>query len=181
MTDRTANTAMQVRENGLVSQSGGLLLAETLRATGLGQGPAGWLARWRAPRAVHDPGKILTDLAMASELLAWMQMLALDGPARAWEPKRLRLRLFSAAGRLARSGRRLRLRLAATWPWATQLTTAITRTRRPSRLADHHESAPATRKDKPSARGTPPTRRDSREAPARPGAEDQQTAAVPTG
>ena len=126
MTDRTANTAMQVRENGLVSQSGGLLLAETLRATGLGQGPA-------------------------------------------------------AAGRLARSGRRLRLRLAATWRWATQLTTAITRTRGPSRLADHHQSAPATRKDKPSARGTPPTRRDSREAPARPGAEDQQTAAVPAG
>ena len=53
---------------------------------------------------------------MACELTAWMQMLALDGPARAWEPKRLRLRLFSAAGRLARGGRRLRLRLAATWP-----------------------------------------------------------------
>ena len=54
-------------------------------------------------------------------------MLALDGSARAWEPKRLRLRLFSAAGRLARSGRRTRLRLATTWPWATQLTTATTR------------------------------------------------------
>ena len=40
-------------------------------------------------------------------------MLALDGTARAWEPKRLRL--FSAAGRLVRGGRRLRL--AATWPW----------------------------------------------------------------
>src|SRR5512142_2974343 len=66
-------------------------------------------------------------VAMASELLAWMQMLALDGAARAWEPKRLRLRLFSAAGRLVRGGRRLRLRLAATWPWATQITTAITR------------------------------------------------------
>jgi hypothetical protein len=66
-------------------------------------------------------------VAMASELLAWMQMLALDGAARAWEPKRLRLRLFSAAGRLARGGRRLRLRLAATWPWAAQLTAAITR------------------------------------------------------
>ena len=63
---------------------------------------------------------------MACELTAWMQMLALDGPARAWEPKRLRLRLFSAAG-LVRGGRRLRLRLAATWPWATQLTAAITR------------------------------------------------------
>jgi hypothetical protein len=55
-------------------------------------------------------------------------MLALDGPARAWEPNRLRLRLwlFSAAGRLARGGRRLRLRLAATWPWAAQFTAAIT-------------------------------------------------------
>jgi hypothetical protein len=66
-------------------------------------------------------------VAMACELLAWMQMLALDGPARAWEPKRLRLRLFAVAGRLARGGRRLRLRIAATWPWATQLTAAITR------------------------------------------------------
>ena len=66
-------------------------------------------------------------VAMASELTAWMAMLALDGPARAWEPKRLRLRLFSAAGRLARGGRRLRLRLAATWPWAGEITAAITR------------------------------------------------------
>jgi hypothetical protein len=35
--------------------------------------------------------------ALACELLAWMQMLALTGPARRWEPKRLRLRLFAAA------------------------------------------------------------------------------------
>jgi hypothetical protein len=66
-------------------------------------------------------------VAMACELTAWMQMLALDGPARAWEPKRLRLRLFAAAGRLARGGRRMRMRIAATWPWATQLTAAISR------------------------------------------------------
>jgi hypothetical protein len=66
-------------------------------------------------------------VAMACELTAWMQMLALPGPARTWEPKRLRLRLFSAAVTLARGGRRLRLRLAATWPGATQITTAITR------------------------------------------------------
>jgi DDE family transposase len=75
-----------------------------------------------------DQNQIWCELvAMACELTAWMQMLALDGPARTWEPKRLRLRLFAAAGRLARGGRRLRLRLAATWPWATQLTAAITR------------------------------------------------------
>jgi Transposase DDE domain group 1 len=75
-----------------------------------------------------DQNQIRCELvAMASELTAWMQMLALDGPARRWEPKKLRLRLFSAAGRLVRGGRRLRLRLATAWPWAPQLTTAITR------------------------------------------------------
>jgi hypothetical protein len=66
-------------------------------------------------------------VAMACELLAWMAMLALDGPARRWEPKRLRLRIFTCAGRLVRGGRRLRLRLAASWPWAREITTAITR------------------------------------------------------
>jgi hypothetical protein len=66
-------------------------------------------------------------VATACELLAWMAMLALGGPAQAWKPKRLRLRLFAAAGWRARGGRRLRLRLAATWPWATQITAAISR------------------------------------------------------
>jgi hypothetical protein len=66
-------------------------------------------------------------VAMACELLAWTQILALTGPARRWEPKRLRLRVFAAAGRLVRGGRRLRLRLAASWPWAIQITTAFSR------------------------------------------------------
>jgi Transposase DDE domain group 1 len=66
-------------------------------------------------------------VALACELLAWTQMLALTGTARRWEPKRLRLRLFAAAGRIVRGGRRLRLRLAGKWPWATQITAALTR------------------------------------------------------
>ena len=42
-------------------------------------------------------------VALAVELTAWTQMLALtDHEARRWEPKRLRLRLFSIAGRIAR-------------------------------------------------------------------------------
>ena len=49
-------------------QAGALLLAETLRVTGLGAGLPAQLARWRAPRAVHDPGKILTDLAVTLAL-----------------------------------------------------------------------------------------------------------------
>jgi Transposase DDE domain group 1 len=66
-------------------------------------------------------------VALACELLAWTpQMLALTGTARRWEPKRLRLRLFAIAGRLVRGGRRLRLRLAGTWPWAADITAAIT-------------------------------------------------------
>ncbi|SNT64581.1 Transposase DDE domain group 1 [Streptosporangium subroseum] len=66
-------------------------------------------------------------VALACDLMAWMQMLTLNGPARRWEPKRLRLRLFAVAGRLVHGGRRLRLRIAARWPWAPQIITAVTR------------------------------------------------------
>ena len=65
----------------------------------------------------------------------WLEVVSLaldlltlhDHPARLWEPKRLRLRLLAAAGRLARGGRRLRLRLAAGWHWGPLLASAINR------------------------------------------------------
>jgi hypothetical protein len=66
-------------------------------------------------------------VALACELLAWTRMIALAGDARRWEPKRLRLRLFAVGGRLATSGRRLRLRLAGRWPWSGEVTAAATR------------------------------------------------------
>ena len=66
-------------------------------------------------------------VALACELTAWLQMLALhDRPARRWEPKRLRLRLFSVAGRLARSARRVVLHLNQTGRWTDLLLTIIT-------------------------------------------------------
>ena len=66
-------------------------------------------------------------VALACELTAWAQLLALtEHPARRWEPKRLRLRLLSIAGRLARTGRRTVLHLAAHAPWAPLLLQAIT-------------------------------------------------------
>ena len=103
-------------------------------------------------------------VALACELLAWTQMLALAGPARRWEPKRLRLRVFAVAGRLVRGGRRLRLRLAERWPWAREITAAISRLQAPpvrltSRNYPGNQEGEATR-----TRGTPPTRRDSRAA-----------------
>ena len=48
----------------------------------------------------------LEIVALAGDLLAWTQHLALTGtPARTWEPKRLRLRLLNIAGRVITSGR----------------------------------------------------------------------------
>ena len=67
-TARRPKITVSADGTGLVSQAGTLLLAEAARVTGLSQGLAGGLARWRAPRAVHDPGKILTDLAMTLAL-----------------------------------------------------------------------------------------------------------------
>jgi len=69
-------------------------------------------------------------VALACELTAWLQMLALSGhDARRWEPKRLRLRLFSTAGRLAVSGRRVTLHLARTSAWTGLLLAMLTRLR----------------------------------------------------
>jgi hypothetical protein len=53
---------------GIVSQAGGLLLAQALRATGLDSGLDAALEGWRPARAVHVPGKIITDLAVAVAL-----------------------------------------------------------------------------------------------------------------
>ncbi|MDO0934786.1 IS1380 family transposase [Streptomyces sp. DG2A-72] len=63
----------------------------------------------------------------ALDLLAWMPMLALTGRARLWEPRRLRFRLFTAAGQLVTTSRRRILRLARHWPWASEITAALER------------------------------------------------------
>ncbi|HTU74252.1 MAG TPA: IS1380 family transposase, partial [Trebonia sp.] len=65
---RTARVAVSADGRGLVSQGGAVLLWETMRVTGLGRGLSQGLARWRAPRAVHDPGKVVADLAAAVAL-----------------------------------------------------------------------------------------------------------------
>ena len=48
-----------------VSLAGGLLLTEAVRASGLGQAMSQALMPWRKPLAELDPGKILTDVAVA--------------------------------------------------------------------------------------------------------------------
>jgi len=55
--------------------------------------------------------------------LAWLKLLALDGDLAKAEPKTLRPVLHTAA-RLVRGGRKRRLKIQATWPWAEAITAA---------------------------------------------------------
>jgi hypothetical protein len=67
----------------------------------------------------------LALVTLAVELTAWMQTLALTGhDARRWEPKRLRLRLFSIPGRIAHHARKTYLRLPRHALHADLITTA---------------------------------------------------------
>ena len=54
----TAGTSM-------VSQAGSVGLVDTVRITGLDRALSQALEPWRKPQARHDPGKIITDLALS--------------------------------------------------------------------------------------------------------------------
>jgi hypothetical protein len=60
----------------------------------------------------------LTCVTLAADLTAWLRLLALPEALRTCEPKALRYRLLHVPARLTRGGRRRRLRLPKTWPWA---------------------------------------------------------------
>ena len=64
---------------------------------------------------------------LAHDLMVWTQTLLLEGELQKTEPKRLRYRLLHVAARLAFSGRRARLHLQRTWPWANELADAFQR------------------------------------------------------
>lgn len=69
-------------------------------------------------------------VTLALGLTAWMQTLALTHhDARRWEPKRLRLRLFTVPAAIARTGRRVLLHLAARATWADLVAIAVHRLR----------------------------------------------------
>jgi hypothetical protein len=54
--------------SGAVGQAGGVLLTETIAAAGLGPAMSAALSGWRKPLAVHDPAKVVVDLAVTSAL-----------------------------------------------------------------------------------------------------------------
>ena len=67
----------------------------------------------------------LQIVMLAHDLLVWTQALVLDGELAKAEPKRIRYRVLHVAGRLAFSGRRAKLHLQNTWPWAAELLAAF--------------------------------------------------------
>jgi hypothetical protein len=93
--------------------------------------------RIRAARAtglrnlpLHDTAQNriwLEIVQLALDLLAWMPMLALTGKTHRWEPRRLRLRLFSAAAQIVTTTRHRHLRFARHWPWTDVITNALAR------------------------------------------------------
>jgi hypothetical protein len=89
------------------------------QVTGLSRGLSENLARWRAPRAVHDPGKIVADLAAAvalggdclADIAVLREQPELAGPV-ASDPVVSRL-VSSLAGDLPRALRTIRAARAA--------------------------------------------------------------------
>jgi Transposase DDE domain group 1 len=64
---------------------------------------------------------------LAATLLSWLRLIALDGDLARAEPKTLRYRILHTAARLVRGGRRRRLKISGTWPWADAIATAWAR------------------------------------------------------
>jgi hypothetical protein len=82
----------------------------------------------RFPSRVFAINAAWLQLALTGiDLLAWTQMLLLNGELATAEPKKLRYRLLHVAARITRTARRTRLRIAEHWPWATDLVTAFDR------------------------------------------------------
>jgi hypothetical protein len=69
----------------------------------------------------------MTIALVAHDLLCWSRRLVLDGDLARAEPKRLRYCLLHTAGLIARTARRVHLRLARDWPWANNLVAAFNR------------------------------------------------------
>ena len=65
---RAKRVRVMVGDEPLVSSSGASLMLDAARAAGLDRALSVALRRWRRPRAGHDPGKVVLDVALAIAL-----------------------------------------------------------------------------------------------------------------
>jgi hypothetical protein len=64
----TARVVLDPARESLVSSSGALLMEQAIRVAGVDRGLSQALSGWRRGRTVHDPGKVLLDVATAVAL-----------------------------------------------------------------------------------------------------------------
>jgi hypothetical protein len=115
-------------------------------------------------------------VTLATELTAWMQMLALhEHEARRREPKRLRYRLLTVPAALARTGRQALLHLAKKAPWSQLVVDAIDRLRALAVPAEAYRLRPKRPRTTP-ASGSRAPRDDTRATVTRPRQNQNQTA-----
>lgn len=82
----------------------------------------------RFPSRQFNVNQAWLELALTGlDLIAWTQMLLIDGELATAEPKKLRYRLLHTAARIVYTGRRILLRINASWPWAATLAHAFER------------------------------------------------------
>ncbi|MBP2062303.1 hypothetical protein J2Z30_003319 [Streptomyces iranensis] len=96
------------------------------KARGVSALPPEATITWPSPHFAINTAWLELSLT-ALGLLAWMRTLLLLGELATAEPKKLRYRLLHAAARITRGGRRLQLRISATWPRRNELTSAFAR------------------------------------------------------
>jgi len=82
----------------------------------------------RFPSRQFNINQVWLELALTGpDLIAWTQMLLLDGTLAHAEPKRLRYRLLHTAARIVHTRRRILKRINTSWPWAKALAQAFQR------------------------------------------------------
>jgi Transposase DDE domain group 1 len=80
-------------------------------------------------KSFHANWAYLLVTLLAFNLLAWLKLLALPQQERTSYAKRLRFRFIAIAGSVGRSGRRLILRLSASYPLLTEFVETLRRIR----------------------------------------------------
>jgi hypothetical protein len=65
--------------------------------------------------------------AIATDLIAWVKLLAATGQMAIAEPRTLQFAVFHTPATLTRGGRKRRLNFPTTWPWTTDIRAIFTR------------------------------------------------------
>ena len=85
----------------VVSHAGTVLLTETITKVGLDRALSTALLRWRPRLAVHDPAKVLLDLALflavGGDCLADVALLRSEPGCSGWSPRTRRCHARSTA------------------------------------------------------------------------------------